>query len=287
MLNLIAADNDVNCYVQNSSSSKVKCNVATSLVSDTEWHLYTVTYDGSLIRLYMDGAPLDSASQTGYVAASSGVINIGKLPYGSRTTFMGKIDEFRIYNTALDPADVVALYDETPVPVTLASFTGHIVQNGVLLSWNTQTEQDNLGWNVLHSSSADGPFGKINQSLVPGSGNSVMAKEYSYRDATAVEGARYYRLQQVDLDGSSELSGIIKVEMSTTGIDKTGAVSRINMHDVESGILFRLNGSRQFGTETGIYIINTGSGLKKILILLFKQKTLQNGLLCPALPVKK
>ena len=48
--------------------------------SDTNWHHYAVTYDGSLVRLYFDGQPAGSGSLTGLtgkVICFPGVTGVG------------------------------------------------------------------------------------------------------------------------------------------------------------------------------------------------------------------
>jgi chitodextrinase len=79
---------------------------ASALAVNTWTHL-AATYDGSTLRLYVNGVQVASKAQTGTLATSAGVLTIGGDPiYGQY--FAGRIDEVRVYSTALTPAQVQA-----------------------------------------------------------------------------------------------------------------------------------------------------------------------------------
>lgn len=59
------------------------------------WTHVGMTYDGSEIKLFINGAEVGATAQTGAVATSTDSIVIGR-------TFVGGVDETRIYNVALD-----------------------------------------------------------------------------------------------------------------------------------------------------------------------------------------
>jgi hypothetical protein len=100
----------------------------------------------------------------------------------------------------------------TPLPVELISFEGEATKSGVLLEWATAMEKNNDRFEVERS--ADGAsFTKIAE--VKGNGTTSVKRTYSLRDAKANRGTHYYRLKQVDFDGSSEYSKMIVVENST------------------------------------------------------------------------
>ncbi|AMM51273.1 hypothetical protein TH61_08945 [Rufibacter sp. DG15C] len=105
-----------------------------------------------------------------------------------------------------------------PLPVTLVSFEGHVVTKGVQLNWSTATEKNNAKFVVERSSN-----GKTFQATgeVKGAGNSSLLLNYSFLDATSPVGTVYYRLKQVDLDGSSENSKVIAVKIKTEATSTT------------------------------------------------------------------
>jgi hypothetical protein len=77
---------------------------ASTLTTQTWTHL-AATYDGAMLRLYVNGAEASSVAQTGNVATSTNPLQIGgDSNYVQR--FTGIIDEPRVYNAALTPAQI-------------------------------------------------------------------------------------------------------------------------------------------------------------------------------------
>ncbi|MCJ7553924.1 MAG: T9SS type A sorting domain-containing protein, partial [Ignavibacteriaceae bacterium] len=110
---------------------------------------------------------------------------------------------------------------DNPLPVELSSFSASIIGSAVKLSWRTETEVNNYGFEVERASSSpasapDGTtplqvWGKIG--FVEGYGNSNSPKDYSFIDASVVSGTYSYRLKQIDIDGQFEYSKIIEVNL--------------------------------------------------------------------------
>lgn len=76
-----------------------------TLVNDNEWHHVAYTYDGTTIRLYVDGvedATLDAVINTGVSGETD--VNIGS--QGGGSFFQGLIDDVRIYNEVLTPDQI-------------------------------------------------------------------------------------------------------------------------------------------------------------------------------------
>ncbi|WP_205503383.1 lectin-like domain-containing protein [Rufibacter psychrotolerans] len=103
----------------------------------------------------------------------------------------------------------------TPLPVQMVNFSGKSGPEGVKISWQTASEQDNAYFLVERST--DGKtFGPVGQ--VQGAGHSNVLLHYSFLDKQAGGNATvYYRLKQVDLDGTFEYSKVIAVQLSRTG----------------------------------------------------------------------
>jgi hypothetical protein len=108
----------------------------TAALATSTWSHLASTYDGTTLRLYVNGTQVASRAVSGAVTASTGVLSIGgNASWGE--WFSGLIDELRVYNRAL-PAGEIATDMTTPVtcagppalsvtPATLA-FSG--VQGG-------------------------------------------------------------------------------------------------------------------------------------------------------------
>ncbi len=89
--------------------------------------------------------------------------------------------------------------------VRLLSFDAVARDAAVDLVWQTGSELDNLGFHLYRGPSEDGPWTRLDSSLIPGLGSSATGKAYSYRDAGLQNGTRYfYRLE--DVDASSKVT---------------------------------------------------------------------------------
>jgi len=108
------------------------------------------------------------------------------------------------------------------LPVELTSFTAKVLESNVALAWETATEENNAGFEVQRSTDGD-KFEKI--AWVEGNGSTVEAQSYAFVDKdVAVNKTYYYRLKQVDLDGSFEYSDIVKANVVKKGSLSVGEV---------------------------------------------------------------
>lgn len=86
-----------------SAGGNVNTYAASGIAINTWTHL-AATFDGSAVRLYVNGAQVATQSQSGELTTSNAVLTIGHNVYGER--FTGLIDEIRIYNRALTPGEI-------------------------------------------------------------------------------------------------------------------------------------------------------------------------------------
>ena len=91
--------------------------------------------------------------------------------------------------------------EDLMIAVELSSFSAAASFEKVTLSWTTQSETENLGFNVLRSEDNE-QFARINAGLIEGVGTSESAKSYTFEDNDVVSGnTYYYLLQDVDFNG--------------------------------------------------------------------------------------
>src|SRR5690242_1389201 len=77
----------------------------TAKLAANTWSYLTETYDGSTLRLYVNGTQVASTAHTGAIATSTNPLQIGgDSIYGQ--FFAGLIDEVRVYNVALTAAQI-------------------------------------------------------------------------------------------------------------------------------------------------------------------------------------
>ena len=82
----------------------------------------------------------------------------------------------------------------------------------VFVEWTTESEVDVAGFNLYRSESLDGPYVKVNTALIPGASDPLLGGKYAYTDTNVVAGQTYYyKLEDVDLDGTTTLHGPIEV----------------------------------------------------------------------------
>ena len=100
------------------------------------------------------------------------------------------------------------------IPVELTSFTANVINKTVRLNWITATELNNSGFEIermsILTSQVSNSWEKIG--FVTGNGTSTEVSTYSFVDNHPAQGKNYYRLKQIDFDGSFEYSNIIEVD---------------------------------------------------------------------------
>jgi hypothetical protein len=95
-----------------------------------------------------------------------------------------------------------------PLPIELLEFSARPNGNQVDVSWSTASEINNERFEVERSSNAQS-FTKI--ATLAGAGNSNTILNYISRDQQPLNGVSYYRLKQIDYNGSFEYSEIVPV----------------------------------------------------------------------------
>jgi len=102
-------------------------------------------------------------------------------------------------------------FADTPLPVELTSFTAATNNSGyVVLNWSTATEINNQMFEIERKAEG-GEFVRIG--YVNGYGTTTEPKDYSYVDQTVGNGQYYYRLKQIDFNGTYEYSAVVMVDV--------------------------------------------------------------------------
>ena len=170
----------------------------------------------------------------------------------------------------------IAAKDVSALPVNLISFTAENAIDHALLTWLTASESFNKGFEIERSNDAltwkrIGYAESLSQN-----GTSDETLQYSFKDVAIMKGQNYYRLKQIDLDGTfgyspirvvlsdkekagqvmifpnpttdyvtlAELSGNEKIHMydaqgrKIKSVQSTGSTTDISMDGVKEGMYF-------------------------------------------------
>lgn len=159
----------------------------------------------------------------------------------------------------------ITISSSAPLPVELSFFNAALNEDIAELEWQTTSEIENDFFEIQKSS--DGvdfePIG-----IVGGKGNSIEVNDYQFVDINVEDGLNYYRLKQVDFDGSFDYSSI-KVLRAKNELDNEVAV-----YPNPSSSNFRFTG---LGEETNdVQIFSLDGALVKEATVQF-QESIQIG----------
>ena len=116
-------------YRIGNSSSSIFNVISTTTIRDNSWHNFVGTYNGSTLKIYIDGVLENTASAngnlytTGNKTSIGGVIDVTSGSEIINNNFLGNIDELSIYNVALTQSDVTTIWNNG-VPSDISSING-------------------------------------------------------------------------------------------------------------------------------------------------------------------
>ncbi|MCF6148554.1 MAG: hypothetical protein E3K37_07840 [Candidatus Kuenenia sp.] len=98
--------------------------------------------------------------------------------------------------------------------VSLISFTAKEENGVVLVEWETATEIDTAGFNILRNNVVGSEPVKVNSSLISAEGSAFSGAKYSFVDSQVVSGKAYtYQLEDVETDGDSTIHDAVIVRV--------------------------------------------------------------------------
>ncbi len=204
---------------------------------------------------------------------------------------MGSIDAIRISTE----------WSQSPLPVELSQFSAHVIGSSVQLTWRTETEVNNYGFDIQRSNQ-DNYMEWKEIGFVNGNGNSNSPHSYSFNDNNTLPGKYFYRLKQIDNDGKYDFSKIIEVDFNPAKnfelyqnypnpfnpstyisykLSEAGFIKLKIFNSLGQEVKTLINGYEESGSHTisfesynlssGLYIIKLESGIfsstKKMLLI--------------------
>lgn len=124
-------------------------------LAKSQWYHVATTYDGSAIKLYLNGDLKQSFAVTGAIGADASLLTIGKNPVTNDNYFRGKIDEVRVFNTALTASQLQRMvYQEIKdnsgqirgeiVPKNIATSPASLPFSNLLRYYRMDTYKDDI-----------------------------------------------------------------------------------------------------------------------------------------------
>ncbi|MBV6512757.1 MAG: Ycf48-like protein [Ignavibacteriaceae bacterium] len=96
------------------------------------------------------------------------------------------------------------------MPVELISFNAKVANNAITLNWSTATELNNRVFEIQRSNSEEENWLTIG--FAKGKGTITATTYYSFSDTPEGSGKYFYRLKQIDFDGSESFSHTVSVD---------------------------------------------------------------------------
>ncbi len=138
----------------------------------------------------------------------NGVMHAMDLWGGSSGEGLKLMEQYNI----MGDCTILLTFDVT-VPVELTAFTTENVNGEVIIKWQTATETNNSGFEIQKSekSNVNGQTEWEKVTFVDGRGTTTEATNYTYNDKVVKPGKYFYRLKQIDFDGTTTISSEIEI----------------------------------------------------------------------------
>jgi hypothetical protein len=183
------------------------------------WKHISCVKNGSSLLIYVDGvlnvSGTEGTSTPSYpFAPRFGSLVCSCVTPNNYNGMEGKLDEVRIYNRALLPAELTAV----ALPIRLSSFSGSLNNYKTILSWQTEYEQNAKDF-VIQRSIDNTTFDSIGKVNAVGNTNTITKYNFEENVSDINANKIYYRLQLNDIDGKQSYSDIITLKKASSKID--------------------------------------------------------------------
>ncbi|MEP7165143.1 MAG: T9SS type A sorting domain-containing protein [Ferruginibacter sp.] len=161
---------------------------------------------------------------------------------------------------AIDDLKLATCPTGGPLPVQFLNVTAHQKGSGVAIDWSTASEFNNKYFDV--EKSTDGGISWSVVTTMQSKGNGNTTKNYTSYDAKPVAGPNYYRIKQVDMDGTSKYSNTVVFKLNIVKTDVSVLANPFNSNitidflsthnQVVSGRLFDMTGKQVLSQQLNI-----------------------------------
>jgi hypothetical protein len=128
--------------------------------------------------------------------------------------------------SVFSPFTLGSLTTQNPLPVDLLYFNAHKNdKNSVICNWKTFSEINNDRFEIYTSRNNNGAVTWTFAGSVKGHGTTSEENEYHFIDENPAAGKNYYRLKQLDYDGTYTFSDIVVVDFGNENVPVVFSVS--------------------------------------------------------------
>ena len=174
----------------------------TASLATSAWTHVAMTYDGTALRLFVNGTQVATEAAAGSIATSTGALRIGGNGI-SPEWYAGLVDEVRLYNRALTATEIQADMNrsvgtpdtQAPAAPTNLTATGGLGQ--AALAWTAATDNVGIARYNVHRSTTAGLYAR-------GREPHRAADGYELHDSGLAAATYYYKVTAQD--GSSNVS---------------------------------------------------------------------------------
>ncbi|MBC8384714.1 MAG: T9SS type A sorting domain-containing protein [Candidatus Cloacimonetes bacterium] len=163
---------------------------------------------------------------------------------------------------------------DLPLPVVLSEFTAHYNADQLAIYWTTQSESNNLGWNVYRGENVDAlqndDVSLLNSQLIPGAGTTSQPSDYSYYDMDEFpeNTTLWYWIESVRNSGENDFFGPVSITIPSDGFDPDDFP--------EFQQVYLVNYPNPFGSSTDISFMLKDHDYTEITVYNAKGQTVKN-----------
>jgi hypothetical protein len=134
------------------NGTTLTCN---TVLNVSQWYNVGATYDGSNLKLYLNGNLVISQAASGAIAADASPLTLGRNPIANTKFFNGKMDEVRVFNSSLTASQLQRMvYQEIKdfgseirgeiVPKNIATTPASLPFNNLLRYYRMDNYKDDI-----------------------------------------------------------------------------------------------------------------------------------------------
>ncbi|WP_206641957.1 LamG-like jellyroll fold domain-containing protein [Nonomuraea polychroma] len=215
------------------------------------WSHLAATYDGTTLRLHVNGTQVSQRTAGGPIRTDNGALRIGGNSIWGEY-FTGLIDEVRIYNRALTALQIhtdmnTPIGEEPPPDIQAPTAPGSLAAVGgagnAQLTWSASTDNVGVEGYTVHRSTTPG--------FTPSGANQVGSSQTTtFTDAGLAAGTYYYRVRAFDAasnlsPSSAEVSAAVTAPPANPGL-----VAAYGMNEGTGSTVADLSATGNTGTLT-------------------------------------